>query len=133
MIITELLGHPLVIEGDDVELQYAIDDIILRARKGGVTELNLVDLAGELDHMVGTFIDPRNPEFKEKLMSVLEQNDWVSEVHATGKIVIKTPGEFQPGGAEEPGDEIEQARDDQEAKVAKIASKNVRNGGERTL
>ncbi len=133
MIITELLGHPLVIEGDDVELQYAIDDIILRARKGGVTELNLLDLAGELSHMVGIFIDPQNEEFKEKLMSVLQQNDWVSEVNPTGKIVIKTPGEFQPGGAGEPGDEIEQVRNDQHAKAQKIASKNVKNGGKRTL
>lgn len=135
MIITELLGHPLVVEGDDVELQYAIDDIILRARKGNITEINLRDLAGELSKAVGIYIDPDNEEFKQKLMDVLQQNDWVAEVQPTGKIVIKSPDEFQPAfGGGEPGDEIEQARDDQHAKAQKIASKNIKNkGGENIL
>jgi len=128
MIITELLGHPLIVEGDDVELQHAIDDIILRARRGNIRHLDLHDLAGELSKSVGIFIDPNNEEFKQKLIDVLQQNDWVSEVWPTGKIVIKAPGEFQPGD-EEPGDEIEQARDDQRAKVQKIAAKRVKDQG----
>lgn len=132
MIITELLGHPLVVEGDDLELQYAIDDIILRARRGNIESLDLRDLAGELSKAVGIYIDPNNEEFKQRLIDVLQQNDWVSEIQPTGKIVMKVPGEFQPG-SEEPGNEIEQARDEQHAKVAKIASKNVKNGGESTL
>lgn len=130
MIITELLGHPILVEGDDVELQYAIDDIILRARKGNVADLDLRDLAGELSKTVGIFIDPDNDEFKQKLITVLQQNDWISEVHPTGKIVIKTPDEFQPAaGGGEPGDEIEQARNDQQAKVQKLAAKNVKDKG----
>ena len=133
MLVEELLGYPLALsETTSVEMQDAVDDIILRARKGNVTNLSLLDLAGEISKVVGIYIDPTNEEFKQRLMDVLLQNDWVREVSPSGRIVIKTPDEFQPG-QEEPGQEIEKSRDDQRNKVQKVAMKNVQNAGEEGL
>ncbi len=135
MLIEELLGYPFSIyEGTAIELQNAIDDILLRARKGNIQNLNLMDLAGELSKSVGIYIDPRDPEFKQTLIDVLTQSDWVEHVAPTGKIVLKKAGEFQPGAGKEPGEEVEKNRKEQERKVQKIASKNVKDkatgGGE---
>ena len=128
MLISEMLGRPFsVYEGTAVELQYAVDDIILRARKGNIESLNLQDLAGELNKSVGIYIDPEDPEFRQTLIDVLEQNDWVQQVAPTGKIIIKKANEFQPNAGQEPGEEMQKGRDEQTAKVQKIASKNVKD------
>lgn len=126
MLIREMLGRPFsVYEGTAIELQNAVDDIILRARKGNIESLNLEDLAGELNKTVGIFIDPNDPEFRQTLMDVLEQNDWVQQVAPTGKIIIKKADEFQPTDAE-PGEEVQKGRDEQSKKVQKMAAKNVK-------
>ena len=134
MLVEELLGHPLVLtETTSIELQYVVDDIILRARRGNIKELGLQDLAGELNKTVGIYIDPNNGEFRQRLTDVLLKNDWVREVSPTGKVVIKEPGEFQPEQGTEPGEEVQKTRDEQERKAQKIASKNVKSAGEESL
>ena len=127
MLIEEMIGYPFSIyEGIAIELQNAVDDIILRARKGNIKSLNLRDLAGELNKSVGIYIDPDDPEFRQTLIDVLEQNDWVQQVAPTGKIIIKKANEFQPNEGKEPGEEMQKGRDEQSKKVQKMAAKNVK-------
>lgn len=127
MLINEMLGYSFSVhEGTANELQYAVDDIILRARKGNIESLDLHDLAGELNKSVGIYIDADDPEFRQTLIDVLQQNDWVQQVAPTGKILIKKANEFQPIDAE-PGEEVQKGRDEQEKKVQKMASKNVKD------
>lgn len=128
MLIEEMLGYPFSIyEGTAIELQNAVDDIILRARKGNIENLNLRDLAGELNMSVGIYIDPNDPEFRQTLIDVLEQNDWVQQVAPTGKIILKKANEFQPNASNEPGEEMQKGRDEQTKKAQKIASKNIKD------
>ena len=127
-----MLGHPFFERAGEhagIDLQHEVDDIILRARKGNIEHLDLNDLAGELNKSVGIYIDPANEEFRQRLMDVLQQNDWVREVSPTGQIVIKSAEEFQPEQGQEPGEEIKMGQEEQEKKVQKIASKNVKDKG----
>lgn len=128
MLIEEMLGYPFSIyEGTAIELQNAVDDIILRARKGNIENLNLRDLAGELNMSVGIYIDPNDPEFRQTLIDVLEQNDWVQQIAPTGKIILKKANEFQPNAGKEPGEEMQKGREEQTKKVQKLAAKNIKD------
>lgn len=128
MLIEELIGDRLIIEDGAIELQHEIDDIILRARKGEIYELTLDDITGELNKSrPELYIDPRDEEFKQTLIDVLQQSDWISHADPGGRVVLKKPEEMLPG-EEEPGSEMQRAQDRQHDKVQKNAMKDVRNG-----
>ncbi len=126
----ELFGSRLVLERGDIELQQAVEDILLRARTGNIPELNLADIAGELDkmHSYDGYIDPHDGEFIQTLIGVLQQSDWVKHADPSGRVVLKSPEEMIPND-EEPGDEVEQAQDKQHDKAEKTAMQNIKKGG----
>ena len=132
MLIEELIGHPLILEDPFAEhsvLAHAVDDLILRARKGQIPKLNFRDISVELNKaQPSLYINPEDPEFKNSLMQYLQQNNWVSQVMPTGDVVFKTADELQVGSEGEPaGEELEKEREEQSKKAGKIASKGVKD------
>ncbi len=123
----ELLGARLVERGD-IELQHAVEDILLRARKGNIPELDFSDIIGELNKTrPEMYINPNDEEFKQTLIDVLQQSDWVQHADPSGTVTMKKPGEVTPG-SEEPGAEVKQAQDRQHDKAQKTAMSNVKSG-----
>lgn len=128
MLIEELIGARLVLERGDIDLQNDIEDILLRARKGNIPELGLSDIVGELNKMrPEVYIDPNDEEFRQTLVGVLQQSDWVKHADPSGSVILKKPEEMLPSD-EDPGEEVQKAEDIQHAKAQKFAMKNVRDG-----
>jgi hypothetical protein len=128
MLIEELLGYTLNFEDEDApvdtQLRQAIDDLLLRMRKSGTTEISLGNFARELDKDVDDIkFDARDPELRNILITRLQESDWVKEV-TNDKIVIKTEADTQP--VNDPGAEIKATRQKQLDKVSKDAMANVR-------
>ncbi len=133
MLIEELLGAQLVLERGDIELQHDVEDILLMARKNGMAQLNFIDIIGELNHLnPNMFLDPRDEEFKQTLIGVLEQSEWVKSADSSGLVIMKGP-EDSISGEEGPGEEAEKEQDKQHDKANKTAMKNVRQGNDSEL
>ena len=130
----EILGHPLRFNEDEHNhhLQYELDDILLRAKQGNMTELSLEQLANEIVMSVqGSMgIQLNDQEFQERIKMILHDDaymDRISEVTPEGRVMLKQPGEFQAGSEDEVGDDAQQTQDEQSAKAQKLASRNVQN------
>ena len=112
----------------DVEqsLQQELEDIILRARKGNISMLDIDDVIGELNMSIdGFYLDMRDEEGKQKIIDILRSGDWVEQVLPNGKIKIKHPGSI-PHDDTEVGDEAQKSEDERKRKAQKIAMKNVK-------
>lgn len=121
MLIQELM------EDADIELQHAVEDILLRARKGNIKNLNLDDIIGELNKtfLGSIYLNPNDEEFKQDLTNILRQSDWVSGVMPTGSVTLKDPSEVGDT-VTEPGDEIQRQQDRQQQQVQRSAMQKVK-------
>lgn len=123
MLIEELIGLK---EASQVELQQAVEDMLLRARKNHISELDLDSLVSELSkEFPGIYVRPGDTEFKQEVSNLLHQSDWVSGVNPTGKVLLKKPGELNKLTGE-PGAEIEKQKQAQKQKVQRDAMSKVK-------
>ena len=84
MLIEELIGSRVVLENDAIKLQHAVEDILLRARKGNIPELNLADIAGEVS-TINMYIDPDDTdEMIHAIRLVLEDKKKRTEMQEKG-------------------------------------------------
>ena len=123
MFIDELLGRSIA-EDDfagDIEIQNALEDILVQLHHQGLEAVHLNDIAGELSKAVDSVqVNPNEPDFIEVLKTALEQNKWVSNVSSTGEVILKKPGE-------EDADDEEKNASKQSNKMQKLASKRVKD------
>jgi len=132
MLIEELLGREFALEDEmlsgNVELQKAIDDILLVLRKRNHNEVSLSDIANELRMSTNThvYINPNDPEFKSTLIDTLQRNDWVEDIVAD-TVRIKRGDDISIGSDNEAGDAAEAEEERRKEKVNKIASKDIRD------
>jgi len=132
MLIEEIIKKKTIfLEGLSPELRDDIDDILLRARIGNIPNLNINDLAGELNKSTEIYINPRDPEFKNNLINYLQKSDVVKGISPTGNIILKKIGGKDKPDKSKPGNEIEKERNKLKQKVQKTASKNVRDKAKR--
>ena len=132
MLIEELLGREFALEDEmlsgNVELQKAVDDILLILRKRNHNEVSLSDIANELRMSTNThvYINPNDPEFKSTLIDTLQRNDWVEDIVAD-TVRIKRGDDISIGSDNEAGDAAEAEEKRRKEKVNKIASKDIRD------
>ncbi len=132
MLIEELLGREFALEDEmlsgNVELQKAVDDILLILRKRNHNEVSLSDIANELRMSTNThvYINPNDPEFKSTLIDTLQRNDWVEDVVAD-TVRIKRGDDISIGADNEVGDAAAAEEKRRKEKVNKIASKDIRD------
>ena len=132
MLIEELLGREFALEDEmlsgNVELQKAVDDILLILRKRNHNEVSLSDIANELRMSTNThvYINPNDPEFKSTLIDTLQRNDWVEDIVAD-TVRIKRGDDISIGAGNEVGDAAAAEEKRRKEKVNKIASKNIRD------
>lgn len=130
MLIEELLGKQIIFESNnsssEEELKDIINDIILRLRQSDIEELDLnllaVELGRELD---GIYINIDDAETKNLIINLVKQNDWVKGITPNGVIQIKKTGEVDIDD-DQLGDELKKAKEKEQSKIQKIASKNVK-------
>jgi len=125
MLIKELFD-PKIIEDDfpgDVELQNALDDIMVQLHQRRMKEVGLDDIAGELSKAVDSiYINPNDPDFRDKLTSSLEKNRWVSQVTPNGMVQI-APSEKTSNG--DYGKDAEKDKEVQDRKMQKLGAKSL--------
>ncbi len=132
MLIEELLGREFALEDEmlsgNVELQKAVDDILLILRKRNHNEVSLSDIANELRMSTNThvYINPNDPEFKSTLIDTLQRNDWVEDIVAD-TVRIKRGDDISIGADNEVGDAAAAEEKRRKEKVNKIASKDIRD------
>ena len=132
MLIEELLGREFALEDEmlsgNVELQKAVDDILLILRKRNHNEVSLSDIANELRMSTNShvYINPNDPEFKSTLIDTLQRNDWVEDIVAD-TVRIKRGDDISIGTDNEAGDAAEAEEKRRKEKVNKIASKDIRD------
>jgi len=132
MLIEELLGREFALEDEmlsgNVELQKAVDDILLLLRKRNHQEVSLADIANELRMSTNNhvYINPNDPEFKSTLIDTLERNDWVEDVVAD-TVRIKRGDSVPMGADKNVGDAAAAEEKKRKEKAHKIASKNIRD------
>ncbi len=132
MLIEELLGRELALEDrmlyGNVELQKAIDDIVLLLRKRNLQKVNLNDIANELRMVTKgqVYINPNDPEFKSTLIDALKTNDWVEDIVAD-TVRFRRGDEVPMNGENEVGDAAAAEEKKRKEKAHKIASKDIRD------
>ncbi len=132
MLIEELLGREFALEDEmlsgTVELQKAVDDIVLLLRKRSYEKVSLGDIANELRMATKgrVYINPNDPEFKSTLIDTLERNDWVEDVVAD-TVRIKRGDEISIGADKEVGDAAAAEEKKRKEKVHKVAAKDIRD------
>lgn len=132
MLIEELLGREFALEdtmlSGTVELQKAIDDIVLLLRKRGLQKVNLIDIANELRMATKgrIYINPNDPEFKSTLIDTLERNDWIEDVVAD-TVRIRRGDSVPMDAGKEVGDAAAAEEKKRKEKVHKVAAKDIRD------
>lgn len=132
MLIEELLGREFALEDrmlyGNVELQKAIDDIVLLLRKRGLQKANLTDIANELRMATKgqVYINPNDPEFKSTLIDALKTNDWVEDIVA-GTVRIRRGDDVPMGDNNEVGDAAAAEEEKRKEKAHKVAAKDIRD------
>lgn len=132
MLIEELLGREFALEDrmlyGNVELQKAIDDIVLLLRKRGLQKANLTDIANELRMATKgqVYINPNDPEFKSTLIDALKTNDWVEDIVA-GTVRIRRGDDVPMGDDNEVGDAAAAEEEKRKEKAHKVAAKDIRD------
>lgn len=132
MLIEELLGREFALEDEmlsgTVELQKAVDDIVLLLRKRNHEKVSLGDIANELRMATKgrVYINPNDPEFKSTLIDTLERNDWVENVVAD-TVRIKRGDDISIGADNEVGDAAAAEEKKRKEKAHKVAAKDIRD------
>ena len=132
MLIEELLGRKFALEdrmlSGNVELQKAIDDIVLLLRKRNYQKVSLSDIANELRMITKgqIYINPNDPEFKSTLIDALKTNDWVEDIVAD-TVRIKRGDEISIGAENEVGDAAAAEEKKRKEKAHKVAAKDIRD------
>jgi len=132
MLIEELLGRDFALEDrmlhGNVELQKAIDDIVLLLRKRKIQKANLGDIANELRMATKgqVYINPNDPEFKSTLIDALKTNDWVEDIVAD-TVRFRRGDEISIGADKEVGDAAAAEEKKRKERAHKIASKDIRD------
>jgi len=132
MLIEELLGREFALEDrmlyGNVELQKAIDDIVLLLRKRGLQKANLTDIANELRMATKgqVYINPNDPEFKSTLIDALKTNDWVEDIVAD-TVRIRRGDDVPMGDDNEVGDAAAAEEEKRKEKAHKVAAKDIRD------
>ncbi len=132
MLIEELLGREFALEDEmlsgTVELQKAVDDIVLLLRKRNHEKVSLSDIANELRMATKgqVYINPNDPEFKSTLIDALKTNDWVEDIVAD-TVRIRRGDDVPMGDDNEVGDAAAAEEKQRKQKAHKIASKDIRD------
>lgn len=131
MLIEELLGREFALEdtmlSGNVELQKAVDDIILLLRKRNQEKVGLGDLANELRMATKgqVYINPNDPEFKSTLIDTLKRNDWVEDVVAD-TVRIRRGDSVPMAAGKNVGDAAAAEEKKRKEKAHKVAAKDIK-------
>ena len=132
MLIEELLGPEFALEdrmlSGNVELQKAVDDIVLLLRKRNFDKISLGDIANELRMATKgqVYLNPNDPEFKSTLIDALKTNDWVEDIVAD-TVRIRRGDDISIGADNEVGDAAAAEEKKRKEKVNKLATKDIKD------